>query len=94
MDFGTDNTQTVQYVIDNLGTVYAGWSLPTLEQVLTLWDNAFGSKGSTFYETFDDANGSNYYANYMTVTVLVIQYTMPCSASWRTTLMLEVTHAT
>lgn len=93
MDFGIYNTQTVQYVFDNLDTVYAGWSLPTQEKVLTLWVNAFGSKGSIFDETFDDANGSNYYANYMTVTVLVIQYTIPCSASWRTTLMLEVTHA-
>jgi hypothetical protein len=56
MDFGVNNTYSYDQVTSLLSTEYAGWSLPTESDVLTLWHNAFSevashgsqSSGSTY----------------------------------------------
>ena len=54
MDFGINNNQSYNYVISQLGSggVYEGWRLPTREEVLTLWANAYLGLGPD-YENAD-----------------------------------------
>ena len=51
-DFGINNIYTVQHVWDNVATLYPGWRTATEGEVLQLWDNAFGNKGSTWDEQY------------------------------------------
>lgn len=43
MDFGINDNQSYNYVVSQLGSggVYEEWRLPTREEVLTLWANAY-----------------------------------------------------
>jgi len=52
MDFGINNHQTMNEVIAELDTTYAGWSLATEAQVLELMHNAFSGKGATTDEEY------------------------------------------
>ena len=64
MDFGINNYQSFNDVEANLATTWAGWSLATEEQVLTLWSNAFHDKGSS--TDFESSVGGTYaiYSDY------------------------------
>ncbi len=48
MDFGINNNQSYNYVTSQLGQggQYQGWELPSVEQVYTMWTNAFIGLGS------------------------------------------------
>ncbi len=61
MDFGVNNSHTPQHVWDNIGTLYPGWRAASQAQVLLMWDNAFGGRGSDWDAQFD---GLGYYSIY------------------------------
>ncbi len=66
MDFGVNNSHTPQHVWDNVGTLYPGWRAASESEVLLMWDNAFGDRGSSldaqyssggYYSRYDDVTG-------------------------------------
>ncbi len=66
MDFGVNNHLSYNYVVANMDTLYpgSGWRLPTTQEAYTMWDNAFGGRGSTFDVFNPDPSDATEYGNY------------------------------
>lgn len=52
MDFGINNGKSYNYVVSQLGSggLYAGWRLPTKDEVLIMWKHAFLDLGANIEE--------------------------------------------
>jgi len=60
MDFGVNNSHTFDQVKGLLSTTYAGWTLATQTEVLTLWHNAFADDATTISISDSGARYADY----------------------------------